>query len=313
MRQPNMTLAGLLAYDDTVLDTLRLPDALEGDREVINDNLVLDTQGLEVVYTSPEFMKAAIGSWSRKMLPVWTELEATLHYEYDPIANYDRIEHWSDTRNVDQDTTGQTTHGHQIAGTDSLAYGHEVDTTNSLTHGEAVSTTGSMVHGEKVDTTSRDNFGHTITTNGTNDQTTSGDTTGWNSNTYNALDRQTIDQDTTGSETHGGQDTSTGSETHSGTDSSSGSETHSGTDSGTGSETHSGTDARTTSETHSGTDREQGTLDVEETNVRDGYARGNIGVTTTQQMIEAQREVVLFNMIDTIVNDFKKRFCLMVY
>lgn len=289
MRQPNMTLAGLLAYDDTVLDELRLPDAMEDDREIVYDNLVLDTAGLEVVYTSPEFMKAAIGSWSRKMLPVWTELEATLHYDYDPISNYDRRENWEDSRTLNQESTNDLTHGESI------------NTTSGLTHGETITTSGSMQHGETIDTTGRQNFGHIVTTNGTNDQTTANDTTGYNSNTYNALDRSIIDQDTTGSETHGGQDTSTGSETHSGTDSSSGSEAHSGTDSSTGSEVHSGTDANA------------GTLDVEESIERTGRAYGNIGVTTTQQMIEAQREVVLFNMIDTIVNDFKKRFCLMVY
>lgn len=289
MRQPNMTLAGLLAYDDTVLDELRLPAAMEADREIVNDNLVLDTAGLEVVYTSPEFMKAAIGSWSRKMLPVWTELEATLHYDYDPISNYDRKEHWEDSRTLDQESTNNLTHGETI------------NTTGGLTHGETITTSGSMVHGEKVDTSSRENFGHTVTTNGTNDQTSENQTTGYNSNGFNALDKNIVDQDTTGSETHGGQDTSTGSETHSGTDSSSGSEAHSGTDSSTG------------SETHGGTDRNAGTVDATEDTVRDGRAYGNIGVTTTQQMIEAQREVVLFNMIDTIVNDFKKRFCLMVY
>ncbi len=40
---------------------------------------------------------------------------------------------------------------------------------------------------------------------------------------------------------------------------------------------------------------------------------GNIGVTTTQQMIEQEREVALFNTIDYITNSFKKRFCVMVY
>ena len=40
---------------------------------------------------------------------------------------------------------------------------------------------------------------------------------------------------------------------------------------------------------------------------------GNIGVTTTQQMIREEREVVQFNTIDYITQSFKKRFCVMVY
>ena len=40
---------------------------------------------------------------------------------------------------------------------------------------------------------------------------------------------------------------------------------------------------------------------------------GNIGVTTTQQMIEEQRGVVKFNMADYIIESFKQRFCLLIY
>lgn len=67
------------------------------------------------------------------------------------------------------------------------------------------------------------------------------------------------------------------------------------------SETHSGKD--TTNETNSGTDK----------GVKDGYARGNIGVMSTQQMIQMQRETVTFNLYDTIMQEFKERFCLLVY
>ena len=40
---------------------------------------------------------------------------------------------------------------------------------------------------------------------------------------------------------------------------------------------------------------------------------GNIGVTMTQQMITAEREIAMFNIIDFIINDFKERFCLRIY
>lgn len=40
---------------------------------------------------------------------------------------------------------------------------------------------------------------------------------------------------------------------------------------------------------------------------------GNIGVTMTQQMITAERETAMFNIIDFIINDFKERFCLRIY
>lgn len=42
-------------------------------------------------------------------------------------------------------------------------------------------------------------------------------------------------------------------------------------------------------------------------------AYGNIGVTTTQQMIEEERGIVKFNIYDYIIDSFKKRFCILVY
>ena len=40
---------------------------------------------------------------------------------------------------------------------------------------------------------------------------------------------------------------------------------------------------------------------------------GNIGVTTSQQMLREEREIATFNLINYITQEFKKRFCLLVY
>lgn len=42
-------------------------------------------------------------------------------------------------------------------------------------------------------------------------------------------------------------------------------------------------------------------------------SRGNIGVTTSQQMIEQEREVVQFNMYHYITRSFIDRFCIELY
>lgn len=46
---------------------------------------------------------------------------------------------------------------------------------------------------------------------------------------------------------------------------------------------------------------------------RETIRTGNIGVTTTQKMIQEEREVSEYSTVWYIVNSFKKRFCLMVY
>lgn len=54
-------------------------------------------------------------------------------------------------------------------------------------------------------------------------------------------------------------------------------------------------------------------MDRKRDNIRTGRAFGNIGVTTTQQMIRQERETVLFNMYKVITDSFIERFCLMIY
>lgn len=46
---------------------------------------------------------------------------------------------------------------------------------------------------------------------------------------------------------------------------------------------------------------------------RIGRAHGNIGVTTSQQMIQSERDLVIFNLYDVIAESFIENFCLMVY
>ena len=41
--------------------------------------------------------------------------------------------------------------------------------------------------------------------------------------------------------------------------------------------------------------------------------QGNIGVTTTQQMIKEERDISEFNIYAYIADSFRKRFCLLVY
>ena len=166
-----------------MLDLLQLPT--EVDADTVKNNLLLETEALEILYSDPNFLKKAIGVWSEKQLPVWQELYDTTQYEYDPIANYDRTEH------VEESSSGSS------SGSDSSLAKKTAYNSNSL-------------------------------------------------------------QDTGKTESQG-QNESEGSRTY------------------------------------------------------DSTVSGNVGVKTTQSMILEQREIVQFNIVDYIINDFMKRFCLGVY
>ena len=70
-----------------------------------------------------------------------------------------------------------------------------------------------------------------------------------------------------------------------------------------------------TSETGSFTNTEKENVNDGRTgqHTKTGRAHGNIGVTTSQQMIQSERDLVVFNLYDVIAESFIENFCLMVY
>lgn len=59
----------------------------------------------------------------------------------------------------------------------------------------------------------------------------------------------------------------------------------------------------------SGTD----TVKAEDKFKRTLKVHGNIGVTSSQDMIKQEREIADFDIIDIIVNEYKKKFCILIY
>ncbi len=60
-------------------------------------------------------------------------------------------------------------------------------------------------------------------------------------------------------------------------------------------------------------DRDSANGNANTNGTRTRTEQGNIGITSTQQLIREQREVVDFNIIELIVSDFRKYYCLMVW
>ena len=77
------------------------------------------------------------------------------------------------------------------------------------------------------------------------------------------------------------------------------------------SSTESGTTGSTSSGT--GTGSNSGTSSGTEESAHKGRMWGNIGVTSSQELIEAERKVAEFNLVQKIVYDFQARFCIMIY
>lgn len=92
---------------------------------------------------------------------------------------------------------------------------------------------------------------------------------------------------------------------------------HSDTDTYNTTSTNTRTDDLThsTNSEHNFTDTQTLTITKNDTLNRDiSVSRhGNIGVTSSQQLAQSQRELIIFNFNTFILNEFKKEFCLLVY
>lgn len=244
------------------------------EKQTVIDSILLECMELEVLYPRPETMKNMIGIWSAKELPTWKRVYAAELAEYNPIENYDR--HQTDTR--------QETH----SGDDVTA-----GTTESNTTGRTTGNTSGSSSGTSSGTSSGQNG---TTTNAT------GNLTDNNLHKFAAFDSGTLLDQNKDEKTAQSTNTQTEQSANEQTSSENVSQTNQG--SSEQNQTGTATENKVTTLTHGETVGETFT----------SYIHGNIGVTTSQQMLESELELApKINTINYITNSFKMRFCILVY
>lgn len=226
-----LDLIMLYNYDNSIFDNLQLPASIIKDDFITE--LLLETAELELLYSKPDFLKFAIGVWSKKELAIWEKLEATLHYDYDPIYNTDRTE----TETITEEKTGK----------------RNID--------------GSSTDTGSANSTSNNNYKRNETATDVRSVSS-----------YDSDVLKTAEQ-TSNEISADNNDTSTN--------------------------TSSSTGTSTLTQTQNSEDNGKVTRELR--------TYGNIGVTTTQSMIEEERKVVQFCIDDYIINSFKRKFCILVY
>ena len=135
-----MDLMSLYNFDNTIFDYFHLPEDLEDQKDVIVDNLLMETAERELIYPDAGFMKDAIDRWSLKQSPIWEELWETTQYDYNPIWNVDSTvvedRHLKGTDYLTDNHTTERTH------TDTITRTHT--DTMTTTHGLTVTTDDSV-------------------------------------------------------------------------------------------------------------------------------------------------------------------------
>lgn len=283
MGNSKLTTIGMYNWDESLFDNMVVPEALTQNDVVLS--ILMEAGEFEVLFSDFDFFKSAIGIWSKKNLGVWEELWATTQYEYNPIHNYDRLETRTNTQTRNLASTDNETRN--LAWQDKETRNLTDSNTETRNLASSMSDTGTVGVASTSDT-----------------DTSSSSTVTGSGKAYNDADLVTKDRTATsssGSEDNSSSSTETRNLAQAGTDT--GTVSNSGSHGGT--DTHDGTDTGTINRSGSDT----GTVGFSESVT----IAGNIGVMSTQQMIQQQRDIVKFNLIDYIVNDYKHTFCVMKY
>ena len=318
-RGANLSILGLYNNDPTVFDLMHFPEGFTADDiQATKDNILIECAELEVLYANPAVMKNIIGVWSYKELPYWQRVYNASKLEYNPIENYRRNE----TETIEDDRTEQHSGSdvNTAGGTDALARtGTETmaasgsDVTREGGSDELARTGTETNAASGSDTTSGES---NTTENTTIDERVDHNISGYDSNTlvantedYTVAENdRTVNTDAENTTTYGKTDTTTIDTTDTTTYGKTETLQHGKTETNTLNTTDTTTYGKTETMQHGEKIEHDGTTE------RSVLAYGNIGVTTTQEMLTQELELAkIIEVIPIIIQSFKDRFCLMVY
>lgn len=307
MSQGRLTAAGMLNYVPDLFDNMMLPQkptyqdlGIQPDQYITNDMLpyvlinrqdiidkiCMDTAGFSLLFMDSDAMKEAIRIWSRTKITQWQHLYNTLFYRYNPLWNKDGI----------KTQTISGTESNKVSG---VKNGLVQNEQAASTHDQNMDLVrgydeGSVSVPLDLSRPKVDNVHKIIQKTDYNQTSTNENTIGIVHNSGDAyyssgeksddvlnpmVVQPNIDQ-TTLMTPSAHSDAKTASKS-------------------VGQNRYGETDYNNAQKTNSTTitDKEQ----------------GNIGVTMSQELIKAERDVALFSLYDVIVADFIKQLCVMVY
>ena len=161
MSSSTMSLIGLYNYYPDLFKFLAVPDEI--DKSTLIDNILLRSGEFEVLYADPEFLEFSIGAWSRKWAPTFDRWVKALAVEYNPLENYDRMEDWTDNRDIaGSDKTSHT--GNDTTNDSGSESQNKTGTENRTEGGSTSSNTSGTTGSTTTNKVSAYDAGNTLTT-----------------------------------------------------------------------------------------------------------------------------------------------------
>ena len=286
-RGATLSVLGLYNFDSSLFDEMAYPSGFTNEeKQTVVGNILMECAELEFLFPNFNAAKQAIGLWSRLNVAVWERIFTAANLEYNPIENYNRTE--LETIADDRTDTHSGNDVTRSSGVDSRALTSTKTETHSGSDSKQLSSTDSETNSGS-DSRQLSSTG-SETNSGTDTQTNK--ISGYDSGNLVDHDQNLLQHG------HGVSTTSSGSDATT--------YGHVITEGG------SGSDATTYGKTETLTHGEQIVHDGDIT--KNSHISGNIGVTTSQQMLEQEIEIsAKLNVMDMIVRAFKERFCILVY
>lgn len=312
----------------SLFDNLTLPESI--DKENLTDNILIQLGDYEPLYADADFLKFAIGNWGKKWYNTFDRWAKALVLEYNPIENYNRTEHTSGTLHEVKDKTetvsDETKFGKTITNGNAEQdwdYEESHSTKHSDRNGGYYNSDGTWVEDEL---TSTHVYGdgengvvdelnkHGIEYSKSEKVVTENEVSAYDDSDLVTQSKVTVTASPDNAEPNNDFAIHTFDDDFGETNTRTGQE----------SDTTSGSKAFTDDNDVKIKDRrksEEGGAETHDytrsTNYKDGTdiwntVTGNVGVTTSQQMVEAELELYRFNLINEITNIFAQELVITV-
>ena len=297
--------------------------------------LLLKTANMSTIYSDPATFKIAVKFWSGTRAKIWQQLWETQFFRYNPIWNKDGTIKLDGSVVRDLASSLDRTDETEYDSTIESDFGHPTETlTRTGGRKETVTDTAAWTEEHTGTDTTTDTLAHTETesydqyveTHAITQDDTDGSVAAFDASTLVPREKTehvlTETNTPSGSKvkTLGGGDdvselehgetitrTGTAGDVVTEYEYNAGGEVETRTYTGEDSETrdHTGKDTLTIDQDTTDT----GSITTDNTTTE----QGNIGVTSTQQLIESERNLLRFNMYEYILQDFKENFLILLY
>lgn len=314
-----LTIIGMYNYDNSLFDDLTFPVGI--DKDIAVHEILIRSGEFETIYPALDFLKMQIEHWGKKHYRTFEKWIDALNIEFEPLYNYDRYEEYTDThsgsgkQSEKSNDTENAVNNINRSGSENVYEQTSKENSQSGDH-STNSNSVSSNEGSEEKTGSGLSVSSTDTVN-TNDVTVDRNVAAYDSATLQPKEQEITDGDSTSSG-NGISNTSNKEETKNRSNSVTAgetTETSSGTSSENGSNATSRKDAQTESNINNLNRQNERSTDSSSNDVtkHNAHLYGNIGVTTSTQMLEDYIRVERFNIYEQIADIFVDEFCIMVY